>query len=83
LGPDFIPRNIDTEKVSALRGKLSLELASGRFGAIKEIPLGDPALLMRMFYEPRYRNKKNGPLGLFRIMPTIVISSRNLTRAPE
>jgi hypothetical protein len=38
---------------------------------------------MRMFYEPRYRNKKNGPLGLFRIMPTIVISSRNLTRAPE
>lgn len=64
LGPDFLPRYIDTTKITALRGRLSLELASTTFGEIKDIPLGDPALLAPSLYDPRNLIEKKGVIGV-------------------
>jgi pyruvyltransferase len=64
LGPDFLPRHIDTTKITALRGRLSLELALTTFGEIEDIPLGDPAVLAPGLYDPRKLIEKKGVIGI-------------------
>ncbi|WFM69997.1 polysaccharide pyruvyl transferase family protein [Halomonas sp. CKK8] len=53
-------RKLDKKKIYALRGKKTRELISRSFNfELGQVPLGDPAILMPMFYYPRISPSDN------------------------
>lgn len=59
ISPNHIPKKLDTQKIRALRGKKSFLLIKENYDCnFKDVPLGDPGLIMPTLYTPAPNEKK-------------------------